>query len=120
MGARVFGRTTEVLAEFANNPDLLRNQVEAVLGRLRDRDAHVLSLRYGIDGTRPQTLQEIGDSLDLSRERIRQIERRALRRLRHRSTIRVLRNLYEEPDAHQADGPGGAGPTHQSPERTET
>ncbi len=56
-------------------------QVLGLLARLRPHEAEVLRLRFGLDGQEPQTLQEIGSRLDLTRERVRQIERAALRRL---------------------------------------
>ncbi len=55
--------------------------VRALLAQLADRDAQVLRLRFGIDGIEPMTLQQIGDKINLSRERVRQIESEALRKL---------------------------------------
>jgi RNA polymerase primary sigma factor len=58
------------------------NQVLQLLGTLPDRDAQVLRLRFGLAGEDPMTLQDVGKRLNLTRERVRQIERDALARLR--------------------------------------
>ncbi|MCS7248638.1 MAG: sigma-70 family RNA polymerase sigma factor [Anaerolineales bacterium] len=70
---------------------MLREQVERVLATLSPREARVLRLRYGLDCGRRLTLEEVGDKFGLTRERIRQIELQALRRLRHPSCARLLR-----------------------------
>lgn len=61
---------------------LLREQIEQVLGTLTDRERRVLKLRFGLDDGRPRTLEEVGKEFDVTRERIRQIEAKALRKLR--------------------------------------
>ena len=72
------------------NETLLREKVEEVLGTLTPREARVLQMRFGLCGERPYTLEEVGEKFGLTRERIRQIEGRALRRLRHPRRARQL------------------------------
>jgi len=69
---------------------LLAEQMEEVLSTLRPRQARILRLRFGLQDGRAYTLKEVGDKFGLTRERIRQIERDALRRLRHPSRTRPL------------------------------
>jgi RNA polymerase primary sigma factor len=71
---------------------LLREKVEEVLQTLSPREARVLRLRFGLSGERAYTLEEVGQKFGLTRERIRQIEGRALRRLRHPRRARQLRD----------------------------
>jgi RNA polymerase primary sigma factor len=70
---------------------LLRDQVQMVLDSLSGRERRVIELRYGLDGAPDRTLSEIGDALGVTRERIRQIEAKALRKLRHPSRSKKLR-----------------------------
>jgi len=72
--------------------NLLREKVEQVLSTLSPREARILRLRYGLDNGRAYTLQEVGRKFGLTRERIRQIEGKALRRLRHPRRSRQLRD----------------------------
>lgn len=69
----------------------LQNEVEDVLNRLTEREKRVLKLYYGIGEETPHTLEEIGDRFDLTRERVRQIKERALKRLKHFSNSVRLR-----------------------------
>jgi len=71
----------------------MREQVDRVLSNLQARERRVLELRFGLFDGRPRTLEEIGGELNLTRERIRQIERKALGRLRGDSNIAELREL---------------------------
>ena len=71
---------------------LLREKLEKVLATLTPREARVLRLRFGLQDGHSYTLKEVGDKLGLTRERIRQIESKALRRLRHPRRSRQLRN----------------------------
>ena len=71
----------------------MREQVDRVLGHLQDRERRVLELRFGLFDGRPRTLEEIGGELNLTRERIRQIERKALGRLRGDANVAELREL---------------------------
>ena len=70
---------------------MLKEQIEHVLASLEGREQRVIRLRFGIDDGRPRTLEEVGHEFGLTRERIRQIEARALRKLRHPSRSRKLR-----------------------------
>jgi RNA polymerase primary sigma factor len=82
-------------AEAASN-QLLKEQVAAVLNSLTGRERRVLQLRFGLEDGRARTLEEVGKELNLTRERIRQIEAVALRKLRHPSRSRKLRGFLEE------------------------
>jgi RNA polymerase sigma factor (sigma-70 family) len=68
-------------------------EVEKLLSPLDEREREILRLRYGLDRGDPRTLEEVGDVLHLTRERIRQIERQALSKLRHPSTESGARDL---------------------------
>jgi RNA polymerase primary sigma factor len=70
---------------------MLRERVEQVLGTLSPREARILRLRFGLENGHPYTLEEVGHKFGLTRERIRQIEGKALRRLRHPCRSRLLR-----------------------------
>ncbi len=71
--------------------NMLRERVDEVLSTLSPREARILRLRFGLDDNHPYTLEEVGDKFGLTRERIRQIEGKALRRLRHPCRARQLR-----------------------------
>jgi len=72
---------------------LLKEQLNEVLGSLTDREAKVLRLRFGLEDGRPRTLEEVGKEFDVTRERIRQIEAKALRKLRHPSRSKKLKDF---------------------------
>jgi RNA polymerase primary sigma factor len=74
---------------------MLRSQVEGVLDSLTPRERRVVELRFGLEGDKLYTLSEIGQELGVTRERIRQIETKALRKLRHPSRSRRLRDYAE-------------------------
>lgn len=74
---------------------LLREQLEEVLGTLTEREQKVLKLRFGLDDGRQRTLEEVGKEFNVTRERIRQIEAKALRKLRHPSRSRKLKDYLE-------------------------
>ena len=74
---------------------LLKEQLEEVLGSLTDREAKVLRLRFGLEDGRPRTLEEVGKEFDVTRERIRQIEAKALRKLRHPSRSKKLKDFLD-------------------------
>jgi RNA polymerase primary sigma factor len=69
----------------------VQQQIRDILGELDEKEALVLKLRFGLDDDRPQTLQEIGDRLNLTRERIRQIEQKAMRKLSRSQKLQHLR-----------------------------
>ncbi len=75
---------------------LLKEQLEEVLGTLTDREQKVLKLRFGLDDGRARTLEEVGKEFNVTRERIRQIEAKALRKLRHPSRRRKLEDYLDE------------------------
>ena len=74
---------------------LLKEQLNDVLRTLTPREAKVLALRFGLEDGRPRTLEEVGKEFDITRERIRQIEAKALRKLRHPSRARHLRGFLD-------------------------
>ena len=74
---------------------MLREQLEDVLGTLTDREEQVLRLRFGLDDGRSRTLEEVGQVFGVTRERIRQIEAKALRKLRHPSRSKKLKDFLE-------------------------
>ena len=74
---------------------LLKEQVEDVLETLSEREARVLQLRFGLEDGRGRTLEEVGREFGVTRERIRQIEAKALRKLRHPSRSKKLRDFLE-------------------------
>ena len=74
---------------------LLREQLKEVLGTLTEREQKVLRLRFGLDDGRARTLEEVGKEFNVTRERIRQIEAKALRKLRHPSRSRKLKDYLD-------------------------
>jgi RNA polymerase primary sigma factor len=85
--------------QFAAGPDdetydrALLDKVEEALGTLKEREAKILRLYFGLDGQEPMTLEEIGSLLGITRERVRQIKEKALLRLRHASRARFLQTF---------------------------
>lgn len=76
--------------------EMLKEQLEEVLDTLTDREENVLRLRFGLDDGRTRTLEEVGRVFGVTRERIRQIEAKALRKLRHPSRSNQLRDFLDE------------------------
>ncbi|MFP3896958.1 MAG: sigma-70 family RNA polymerase sigma factor [Anaerolineales bacterium] len=74
------------------NKELLREQVRESLASLSEREQNVLALRFGLDGGETYTLEEVGEKIGVTRERVRQIEAKALRKLRHPTKSRQLRD----------------------------
>jgi len=94
LGDFVEDRTTMPPAEAASR-ELLKAQLTKVLSELSDRERRVLLLRFGLEDDRPRTLEEVGKEFNVTRERIRQIEAKALRKLRHPSRSRKLKDYLE-------------------------
>jgi RNA polymerase primary sigma factor len=74
---------------------MLRESVEEALDSLNERERDVLKLRFGLVDGRARTLEEVGKEFNVTRERIRQIEAKALRKLRHPSRSRKLKDYLE-------------------------
>lgn len=87
--------TTQASPYEETSRELLRESIEEVLGSLDEREAKVLSLRFGLLGETPKTLEEVGKIFSVTRERIRQIEAKALRKLRHPSRRKKLQDYLE-------------------------
>ena len=79
----------------AASRELLKENIEEVLSTLTDREARVLKMRFGLDGKRPMTLEEVGREFGVTRERIRQIEAKALRKLKHPSRRKKLQDYLD-------------------------
>lgn len=75
---------------------VLREQLDEVLDTLTDREENVLRLRFGLDDGKMRTLEDVGRVFNVTRERIRQIEAKALRKLRHPSRSKQLRDFVED------------------------
>ncbi len=87
--------TTQPTPYDAATRQLLKEHMEEVLSTLSDREKKVLILRFGLDDGRPRTLEEVGREFAVTRERIRQIEAKALRKLRHPSRSKKLKDYLE-------------------------
>ncbi|OGJ37358.1 MAG: RNA polymerase sigma factor RpoD [Candidatus Pacebacteria bacterium RIFOXYB1_FULL_39_46] len=79
----------------ATSKQMLRENIEEVLGALSDREARVLRMRFGLQGNKTMTLEEVGKKFGVTRERIRQIEAKALRKLKHPSRRKKLQDFLE-------------------------
>jgi RNA polymerase primary sigma factor len=82
---------------------LLQEELQSVLGTLSEREAGVISMRFGLTDGQPKTLDEIGQRYGVTRERIRQIESKIMAKLRHPSRSRLLRDYLDLPDTGQRD-----------------
>ena len=87
--------TTQMSPYEETSKELLRESIEEVLSSLDERETKVLSLRFGLMGETPKTLEEVGRIFNVTRERIRQIEAKALRKLRHPSRRKKLQDYLE-------------------------
>jgi len=94
LGDFIEDRTALAPADAASH-QLLKEQVERVLGTLNDRERRVLQLRFGLEDGRSRTLEEVGREFNVTRERIRQIEAKALRKLRHPTRSKKLKDFLE-------------------------
>ncbi|PIR17794.1 MAG: hypothetical protein COV48_08285 [Elusimicrobia bacterium CG11_big_fil_rev_8_21_14_0_20_64_6] len=74
---------------------LRKTEIEKVLSSLTDREAKIIKLRFGIDSGYPRTLEEVGRIFRVTRERVRQIEAKAIRKLRHPSRSKGLRDYLD-------------------------
>ena len=81
--------------------NMLKEQLMSVLESLTPREQKVIRLRYGLDDSHPRTLEEVGREFSVTRERIRQIEAKALRKLRHPSKLKKLRDDLDDDDEGQ-------------------
>ena len=97
LGDFIHDQNVPVPAEAAAS-NLLRDQLNEVLDTLTEREQKVLRLRFGMDDGRARTLEEVGKEFQVTRERIRQIEAKALRRLRHPSKSRKLKDYLDAND----------------------
>ena len=70
----------------------LRKEIDRAIGTLTQREADVIRLYFGLNGSHPMTLEEIGEKFDLTRERVRQIKEKAIRRLKHTSRSKILKS----------------------------
>ncbi|ACK42589.1 MULTISPECIES: sigma-70 family RNA polymerase sigma factor [Dictyoglomus] len=94
------------LADFVENKDLspadiavqksLKKDIEELLNELSEREREILKLRFGLEDNQPRTLEEVGKLFNVTRERIRQIEAKALRRLRHPSRSKKIKDYLED------------------------
>ena len=95
LGDFIQDNNVEVTADAATYT-LLHEQLMDVLSTLTEREQKVLRLRFGLDDGRPRTLEEVGRQFNVTRERIRQIEAKALRKLRHPSRSKILKDYLDE------------------------
>ncbi|MEQ1843780.1 MAG: RNA polymerase sigma factor RpoD, partial [Verrucomicrobiales bacterium] len=79
----------------AASRQMLKEQMDDVLGTLSERERAVLEMRFGLDGSQGRTLEEVGREFGVTRERIRQIEAKALRKLRHPSRAKRLKDFLD-------------------------
>jgi len=87
--------TTQPTPYDSASKQLLKENIKDVLCTLSDREARVLKMRFGLDGYRPMTLEEVGKEFGVTRERVRQIEAKALRKLKHPSRRKKLQDYIE-------------------------
>ncbi len=87
----VFGNQNEELPESSLLRDSLKSEIERAISTLTEREADVIRLYFGLNNLHPHSLEEIGEKLDLTRERARQIKEKALRRLKHVSRCKNLK-----------------------------
>lgn len=74
---------------------MVRKQIESVLATLSEREREVILMRYGLEDGQPHTLEEVARCFQVTRERIRQIEQKSLRKLKHPSRAKSLQSLLD-------------------------
>jgi len=94
LGDFIEDRNTLAPVDVASH-QMLKEQIEEVLGTLTPREKRIVQLRFGLEDGRSRTLEEVGSEFNVTRERIRQIEAKALRKLRHPSRSRKLKDYLE-------------------------
>ncbi len=94
LGDFIEDKETQSPAEFATK-SLLRDELYRIMGDLTEREQKVLKLRYGLEDNRPRTLEEVGREFGVTRERIRQIEAKAIRKLRHPTRSKRLGDYHD-------------------------
>ncbi len=94
LGDFIEDKETQSPAEFTTK-SLLRDELYRIMGDLTEREQKVLKLRYGLEDNRPRTLEEVGKEFGVTRERIRQIEAKAIRKLRHPTRSKRLGDYHE-------------------------
>lgn len=102
MGWEIDDYLLEARASFASEEDLfesavggnLRSLVEEMLGAFTPREQVIIRLRFGLDGDEPKTLEEVGQIFNITRERVRQIENKCIRRMRHPSRAKIIIEFY--------------------------
>ena len=82
--------------KYSTEKKVTKEQIEEILGTLAPRESAVLILRYGLRDNRPRTLEEVGKVFNVTRERIRQIEAKALRKLRHPNKIKKFQDFLDK------------------------
>ena len=92
LGDFIEDHTSQSPSEVAEG-NMLKEQLIQVLNTLTPREEKVLRLRYGLDDSHPRTLEEVGKEFNVTRERIRQIEAKALRKLRHPNRLKKLKDF---------------------------
>ena len=102
LGSNINSRLIDLIeSQDEPNPDSqvmgqsLTEEVNIILDTLTNREAKILKLYFGLDGEKPHTLEEVGAVFKLTRERVRQIKEKALRKLRHGYRCKVLRQYLE-------------------------
>lgn len=81
--------------EYVNDVSLVEQVYEIMQETLTDREDKVIRMRYGLDGNEPMTLEEVGQEFNVTRERVRQIQAKAIRKMRSPSRFKKLKEFYE-------------------------